>query len=219
VTVTAKEKGAIEVDAFTDFSGQVKRWQPIGPLLYRAANGQEKLAFLRDGQGRWQIVAGFPAVVYQRASFLQDMRFNQPLLIGALSIMALTLLFWPIAALVRRHYHQRLEMDAPQRRGRLWVRLACAVNIAFVLVMLQTLSSNDPGAFTERHDLRLNLVQAGGVLGALGTLLVLVACLRFWRDPSLWFWTKVWNGLVFMACAAFTWFVLYWNLLDFGKNY
>jgi len=57
------------------------------------------------------------------------------------------------------------------------------------------------------------------VLGALGTLLVLIACLRSWRDRNLWIWAKVWNFLVLAACLGFTWFVLYWNLLDFSKNY
>jgi hypothetical protein len=121
--------------------------------------------------------------------------------------------------MIRGHYHYRLEMDAAQRRGRLWTRVVCAVNILFVVLMLQTLSSDSPVAFSEKADLHLNLIQAGGVLGAMGTLLVLIACLRFWRDQSLWFWTKVWNFIVLVACIGFTWFVLYWNLLDFSKNY
>jgi CubicO group peptidase (beta-lactamase class C family) len=219
VTVTREGKGDIKVDALKDFSGHVKTWQEIGPLLYRAVNGQEKLAFRRDDRGRMQIVTGFPAVVYQRASFLQDKKYNLPLLIGSLAVMGLTLLAWPVAAMVRRHYHYRLEMDAAQRRSRLWMRLVCAVNVLFVVIMVQTLSSDNPGVFSERLDLNLNLVQAGGVLGVMGTVLVLIACLRFWRDQSLWFGAKVWSFLVLIACVGFTWFVLYWNLLDFSKNY
>jgi hypothetical protein len=105
------------------------------------------------------------------------------------------------------------------RRARLWIRLVCALDIVFILALLLTFSKVDPGDLSEKLDLRLNLFQAIGVLGALGTLLVAIATLRSWRDSSLWFWTKVWNLLVLIACVGFTWFVLYWNMLDFSKNY
>jgi CubicO group peptidase (beta-lactamase class C family)/fluoride ion exporter CrcB/FEX len=219
ISVIPADNGEIKVDALKDFNGEVKKWQEISPLVYRAVNGQELLGFRRDEQGYLQLVPNFPAVIYQRASFLHDQRHNQPLLIGCLIIMALTLLFWPIGALIRRHYHQRLEMETPQRRGRLWIRLVCALNIIFVVAMLQTFSNADVGAFNEKLDLHINLIQAVGVLGALGTLLVLIACLRSWRDPNQWVWAKVWNLLVLLACIGFTWFLLYWNLLDFSKNY
>lgn len=219
LAVTAEDNGEIKVDAMKDFNGEIKKWQEISPLLYRAVNGQELLGFRRDAQGRLQLVPNFPAVVYQRASFLHDKKYNQPLLIGSLVIMALTLLFWPAGALIRRHYHQRLEMETPQRRGRLWIRLVCALNITFIAVLLQTFSNAGAGSFSEKLDLHLNLIQAVGVLGAMGTVLVLIACLRAWRDPNQWVWAKVWNLLVLLACVGFTWFVLYWNMLDFSKNY
>jgi CubicO group peptidase (beta-lactamase class C family) len=219
LTVTPEDKGDIKVDVLKDFNGEVRTWREIRPMLYRAVNGQEKLAFRRDTGGHLQMVTGFPAILGQRASRLQDKTFNLSLLIGSLGIMALTLLAWPIAGVIRNHYHHRLEMDLSQRRGRLWIRLVCLLDILFVLIMVHMLSSDDPGVFSEKLDLRLNLVQAGGVLGAMGTVLVLIACLRLWRDSSVWFWTKIWNVMVLLACVGFTWFVLYWNLLDFSKNY
>ncbi len=219
VTPAEKNSGDIKVDALKDFNGEVKKWQEIGPLVYRAVNGQERIAFRRDERGRLQLVPNFPAVVYQRVSLLQDKKFNLPLLIGCLVIMALTLLFWPVGAMIRRHYHQRLELDAGQRRARLWIRLVCALDIIFVVAMIQAFSTTEAGSLSEKLDLHLNLIQAVGVLGALGTVLVLIACLRSWRDRNLWVWAKVWNFLVLAACLGFTWFVLYWNLLDFSKNY
>src|SRR5262249_33976514 len=90
VTVTRDEKGDIKVDALRDFGGHVKSWQPIGPLLYRDSNGESRIAFRRDEHGRLQLVPNFPAMVYQRTSVLQDRKYNQPVLIGSLVIMALT---------------------------------------------------------------------------------------------------------------------------------
>jgi CubicO group peptidase (beta-lactamase class C family) len=219
LAVTPEANGDIQVTALKDFSGQTKVWREIGPLLYRAANEQDLIAFRRADNGRMQLLPNFPAVIYQRASLLQDNNFNIPVLISCLVIMGLTLVFWPVGAIIRAHYHQRLEMDAPLRRGRSWIRMVCALNVLFVVAMLLTLSGNGAGTFSDKLDLRLNLIQVVGVLGALGTVLVLIACLRSWRDRNLWMWAKAWNLLVLLACLSFAWFVLYWNLLDFNLNY
>jgi CubicO group peptidase (beta-lactamase class C family) len=219
LTVIPEDNGDIKIDPVKDFNGQLKKLQEIGPLLYRAVNGQEKVAFRRDEHGRLQMVIGIAAIVYQRAHTLQEKKLNLPLLIGSLAIMALTLLFWPVGALIRRHYHQRLELDSGMRRARLWIRVVCALDIVFIVGLLLTFSSINPGDLSEKLDLHINLLQGVGVLGAIGTLLVLIACIRSWRDSNLWFWAKVWNLLVLLACIGFTWFVLYWNMLDFSKNY
>jgi CubicO group peptidase (beta-lactamase class C family) len=219
VTPAEKDSGRIKVDASRNFNGEVKEWQEIAPLVYRAVNGQDKLVFRRDERGRLQLVLNFPAVVYQSVSLLQDKKFNLPLLIGCLIIMGLTLLFWPVGAMIRRHYHQRLELDAGQHRDRLWIRLVCALDIIFVAAMIHAFSNIEDASLSGSRDLQLNLIQAVAVLGALGTLLVLIACLRAWRDRNLWVWAKVGNFLVLLASIGFTWFVLYWNLLDFSKNY
>jgi CubicO group peptidase (beta-lactamase class C family) len=218
-TVIPQENGDIKIDPVKDFNGQLRRWQEIGPLFYRAVNGQEKLVFRRDDHGRLQMIVGIAAITYQRAHTLQAKKYNLPLVISCLTVMALTLLFWPVGAVIRRHYHQHLEMDSGTRRARLWIRLVCALDIVFIVGLLLTFSSINPGDLSEKLDLHINLLQSIGVLGALGTLLVLIACLRSWRDSNLWFWTKIWNLLVLVACIGFTWFVLYWNMLDFSKNY
>jgi len=131
----------------------------------------------------------------------------------------LTLVFWPIGALARRHYHQRLELDQYQLSARLWIRLVCALNIIFVLGMFATFANADIADLSEKLDLRINAIQVVGVLGVIGLLLVIIACWRSWSDRSVGTGAKLWNVLVLLACGGFVWFVLYWNLLDFRRNY
>lgn len=217
--VTALPDGKIKIDQFKDFSGETKTWQEIGPLLYRAENGQELLAFRRDNNGRLQLVPNFPAVVYQRATLQDNAPFNQALIIFALCVMGLTLVLWPVGAFVRRHYHQRMEISDATAQGRLWIRLVCALDIIFIAALALVLSGGAPGDFSEKLDLRIHLVQAIGVLGALGTILVLIACVRSWRDRNYWWFARFWNFVILLACAAFLWFAIYWNLLNFNLNY
>jgi len=219
VHVTPQADGIIKVEPLKDFNGELKTWQEVGPLIYRAVNGQELLAFRRDDKNRLQLVPNFPAVVYQHTSLWNNGTFNTALLVGCLSVMALTLLFWPAGAFVRRHYHHRLEMDTSTMQGRLWIRAVCALNIIFILAIVMAISSDDPGVFSEKLDLRIHLIQIIGVLGVAGTFLVFVAAVRSWRDHAVWWWAKMWNAVVLLACLGFVWFVIYWNVLDFNLNY
>jgi hypothetical protein len=88
-----------------------------------------------------------------------------------------------------------------------------------VFGMLLSVSSDDPGALSEKSDLRIHIFQALGVLGATGTVLVFMGAVRSWRDGGMWWWSKAWNLVVLAACAAFVWISIYWNLLDFNLNY
>jgi hypothetical protein len=219
VQVTTDADGAIKVEPFKDFNGEIKKWREIAPLVYRAVDGQDLLAFRRDEHGHMQLVPNFPAVVYQRVSFFGSSDFNQGLILSVLIIMALTLLCWPAAAMVRGHYHQRLDLDPRHKRLRFWVRVVCAVDIFFLVAFYLALTNEAAGAFSPKLDLKLQALQGVGVAGALGTVLVLLACVRSWKDNNFGWWAKVWNFFVLLACVAFVWFSFHWNLLNFNMNY
>jgi CubicO group peptidase (beta-lactamase class C family) len=219
VEVTPDENGTIKVEPFKDFNGQIKKWQEIAPLVYRSVNGQDLLAFVRDYNGNMLLAPNFPAAADQRVSLVQSADFSQILILGVLIILGLTLLCWPVAAIIRGHYHQRLELDPSYLRLRPWVRVVCAVDIAFLLIFLTVLTSGGIGALSSRTDLKFHAIQTLGILGALGTIVVLVATLRSWRDRQAWFWSKVWNLLLLLACLGFVWFSYHWNLLNFNVNY
>ena len=219
VRVMPDENGTLKIEPFKDFNGQIKKWQEIAPLVYRSVNGQDLLAFVHDAQGNMVLAPNFPAAAEQRISLLKSADFNQALIVGVLVVLGLTLVCWPIAAMIRGHYHQRLDLDAGYLRLRPWVRLVCAVDIAFVLIFLMVLTGDGINALSSKTDLKFHAIQCLGVLGALGTILVLLASLRSWRDQHAWFWGKVWNLLLLLACLGFVWFSWHWNLLNFNLNY
>ena len=219
VQVTPDENGTIKVEPFKDFNGQIKKWQEIAPLVYRSVNGQDLLAFVHDDKGNMVLAPNFPAAAEQRVSLIQSADFNQALILGVLIILGLTLLCWPLAAIIRGHYHQQLDLDSSYMRLRPWVRVFCAVDIVFLIVFLMVLTSAGPNALSSRTDFKFHAIQSLGVLGAIGTAVVLMAALRSWKDPHAWFWGKVWNLLILLACLGFVWFSGHWNLLNFNLNY
>jgi CubicO group peptidase (beta-lactamase class C family) len=219
VRVTPDENATIKVEPFKDFNGQIKKWQEIAPLVYRSLNGQDLLAFVHDYNGNMVLAPNFPAAAEQRVSLVQSADFNQALIVGVLIILGLTLLCWPLAAVIRGHYHQRLELDPSYMRLRPWVRVVCAVDVIFLVVFLTVLTSGGISVLSSRTDFKFEAIQLLGVLGAVGTIVVLLASLRSWRDPHAWFWGKVWNLLLLLACLGFVWFSYHWNLLNFNMNY
>jgi hypothetical protein len=182
-------------------------------------NGQDLIAFRRDEKGRLQLVPNFPAALFQRATFLQDGGFNQALILACVVVMGLTLVFWPVGAVVRDHYHVRMEMDHGTRQGRLWIRLACALNLIFFFALFLAVSDDDPGSLSTKRDWLIHIIQGVGVLGVLGTIALVMGVFRSWGDRNLWWWSKFWNLLVLLASAGFVWFLIYWNILDFNLNY
>jgi CubicO group peptidase (beta-lactamase class C family) len=219
VQIKPDENGTIKAEDIKDFNGQPKKWQEIAPLVYRSVNGQDLLAFRRDEQGRMQLDPNFPAVVLQRVGLTANSDFNQLLILSVLIVLGLTLVCWPLAAIIRGHYHVRLELDPAYMRLRPWVRAVCAMIFVFCIGLFIALSGDSPGALSARSDLKFHIIQGVGLIGALGTTVVLLACFRSWRDSHVWFWTKIWNLLLALACAGFVWFALHWNLLNFSMNY
>jgi CubicO group peptidase (beta-lactamase class C family) len=214
------DDGGIKVIPFKDFNGQIKRFREIRPLVYRDINGQDRIAFQKGENGRLEMRVGFPAIAFQRISWFNTSPWNTTLVAFAVIIMALVLLLWPVAAVIRRHYGWKLELTSPQRISRRIIRLVCAIDIAFFLgLLLAVLSADDLVLLSGKLDPVFVLIEIIGLIGAIGTLLVIYAVLRVWRDQSLWRWTRALNLLILLACLGFTWFLIHWNLINFNLKY
>jgi hypothetical protein len=162
----------------------------------------------------------FPAIVFQRTSWQDATPWNRFLLLSSLSILALTLVFWPVAAFVRAHYRSRLELSSQQQRLRVIVRLVCVLDIVFAIGMVLTLGGDDPTTLLSgKLDSRLFFFQGIGLLGVFGSLAVIYATIRSWGERNLWFWAKAWNLLVMLACIGLAWFAIHWNLVNFNMSY
>ena len=219
--VTQNTDGSISASAFKELSGQPKHFREIAPLLFREVNGQSLLGFKSDDSGRLVMAIDFPFMVFQKARWFESSLFNMIILIGSLTVFALTLLLWPMAALVRRHYGRKLDLSPAERRWRLLVRMVCAVDLAFVLAFLAALSgaSDDPSKLNRGLDPVLHIVELIGFVGVLGTLAALYNSSRFWNYRDRWWWAKIHHAGIALACLGFSWFVLHWNVLHWGLNY
>ena len=219
--VFTNSDGTISLEDLKDLNGQPKKLRETGPLMFRAVDNQDRVAFKRDDAGRLVMVTDFPVFVFQRSPWYENSGLNLPLIIGALAVLALTMVLWPVAALVRRHYGRKLILTPQQRRLRIIARLACLLDLIFVIALATffTMTEKDIGLLSPRFDPVLRIIQIVGWLGIVGTLAVLYSALRSWREPERWWLSKVADTVIAAACVAFVWFVYVWNMLHWSLRY
>lgn len=219
--VHPNKDGTISADAFKDLNGTPKKFVEIAPLLFRDVNGQDRVGFKRDDTGRMILVIDFPFMVFQRATWYENSGLNLPILIFSVVVLLLTLLLWPVAALVRRHYGRKLELTPQQRKLRRLIRIVCAVELAFLAFFMGffAMGLKDLSIFYPKYNPLLRTIQIVGWLGVLGGVLVLYRVLRSFAERGRWLGSRISDGLVAFACLGFIWFVFAWNMLHWSLKY
>ena len=220
-TVSPVGEGDIEVPQLTGPNGKPKRWQAIGPMTFLDRDGQDKLIFKPDQNGQMQMVLPYPFFVGHRVGSLQNGKLLLTVLAISLGIMLLTLILWPIAWFVRRHYGHRLELTSSERLLRIAVRIVFALNLIFIAALfgLTMYGLTHLEIFSDRGSTWFRLAQMIGLVGAAGTLVVLVNAVAAWISKRRRIWGKLQATIMLLACLGFIWFALAGNLLRFSSNY
>jgi CubicO group peptidase (beta-lactamase class C family) len=218
--VFANAGDTISVDALKDLDGQPKKFHEIGPLMFREVHGQDRIAFKRDDTGRLVMVIDYPFFVFQRSPATENSAFNVPTIIVAIAIFVLTLLLWPVGALLRRHYGHPLTLTPQQRRLRLIVRLTCLLDLVFLVLFVGFFATaeKDIGILSPRFNPLLRTIQLVGWLGLLGTLAALYGAWQSWKERHWWL-SRLGDTLIAVSCLGFVWFVFVWNMLHWSLRY
>jgi len=205
---------------FKKENGQPRRFREIAPMLFKSVDGPEKVAFVKDGNGRRVCYLDFPFMVLQEVDVALDKQaFNYVVMGLGIGVVVLTILFWPVSAILRKHYKQLLMLDPPARKWRRWAKIACIIDLIYLLGFLWAFTLLQKLELGSGGDFKLHLLQVIGVLGGVGGLLTIICAMKSWTDSTQWVWYKVWNTLLAVGCVGFFWFLVHWHLLNFSLNY
>jgi hypothetical protein len=219
--VFPNDDGSVSVSDLKDLNGEPKKFKEIGPMLFRETDGQDRLGFKKDDAGRWVLVIDYPFMVFQKSAWYLNSAFNLPLIVASIVIMALALLLWPVSALTRRHYVQRLNWPPRDRKLRLWVRVACALGLIFLagFAMFFSMAEKDIAIVSPAYNPLLRLLQLLGWLACLGAVLAIYNAVRSWREKDRWMGSKLIETAICLALLGFVWFVFTWNMLHLSLKY
>jgi hypothetical protein len=211
--------GTLSVDALKEPSGEPKKFEEIQPLLYRQVHGQDLVGFKKDSSGNWQFQMDYPFFIFQRVGFLEGKPFNFFLLIFGLVVVLLTVLLWPVGAIIRKHYGRPLELSPGERRQRLLARLVCLLFLVVCIGWVAAISLTD--SITALNSLPPWIIIFGllGVVCAIGTIFVVLNAVRSWGTSGRWIWAKLHDVALALACLSLVWFLFTWKLLSFKTNF
>jgi CubicO group peptidase (beta-lactamase class C family) len=226
--VTANEDGSITTTGgylSRDLEDTQQRWVEVKPLLFRAEDRNEYIAFREDGDGRALYLSGDadPTVAYEKVSPYEAPRLHLGLLAGSLSILMLTAVAWPAGALISRRYKKRYGEPTGDksgadtktaRRARILAWGVCAFDLLFVIgVALAFSSLEETLAYGASPSLIaiLTLPLPSAVLAA-G---VLVYAVLAWERRYWGVFGRLHYSLVALSALTFVALLGYYNLLGF----
>lgn len=225
-TVTANLKdNTISMTGLNGLNRQPLHFREIAPMVFREVDGKAKIAFANDATGERIAYVNYdifyPSSVFQQVhSTLDKKSFNSFVLGFSLSVIILTLLAWPGAALMRKHYAKPLVLTPNEKRSRLVVHLVCLSIVIYILGLLAFASTlTDVSMLSARSDHWLRILQAIALVAGLGSLAVIYNSISCWTNTRRWFWSKIWSTFQAMACVGFFWFIFHWNLLSLNLKY
>lgn len=217
--VSVNKDGTISMGQ-RDLAGQPKHFREIATLVFREVNGQDLVAFKKDPSGRMVMGIDYPFMVYQKADWYDSGPFNNVVLFGSLGILALTVVLWPVGALVRRHYDRPLKLDPGESSRRLIVRIVCLLDVAFALAWLALVSNlSGAGKLSDALDPTIRLIQVAGWIGVIGALVALYDAWLALGASTRWWFSRLHAVAIAVACVGFSWFIYHWNMLHLSLKF
>ena len=142
IRVTADDSGKISADGVETLSNQPQDFQPIGPLLWRAAGGQTRLAARARGSdiAMWGEDENAPVEVNIPPAWYKNGTVLKPALIAAVASLLTTAAFWPVVALFRYRYGSRFALSGPAAHAYRLTRVAAFLDALVILAWIATLA-------------------------------------------------------------------------------
>jgi CubicO group peptidase (beta-lactamase class C family) len=216
-SVTSDKEGVVRVEGMKNQSGDLKRWREIAPLIYREVDGLEKIGFRRNASGFVDELLPFPAIYEgQRVPWYASKVFVGVLVGGSLLLALLTVLLWPVAAIIRKRYQRPLFDTKSNRLLYFFSRIVCLGQVIFVLAPI-IMFSQGLEHIVILGDAINPWLQAFHVTGWIliaGMVLLIITAVRFVRLPGHGFWFRAHAILLAIGGIAFGLFAWQFHLLD-----
>ena len=219
--VVAKDDGTIVIPALTGLNGQPKVWREVEPYVWREVGGQERLA-ARIENGRVRFL-GFDQAggieVLLPVSAMQSSAWILPAMLVAIVVLLVTVIGWPVAALVRRRYGAAFALVGQQALAYRLTRVAAIVGLVFLLGWALIIQSglSDLAVFS-RIGGRVALLHTLGFVCLIGAGVAIWNAWLVWKGSAKW-WSKAWSVALATSCVLVVWFGFAFNLIGVRLQY
>jgi hypothetical protein len=221
--LSVDKDGYLTAASFKGRNGAARRYREIAPFVWRDIDSGWRLAAkVVDGKvQRFSIDEISPFTVYEPSPWWRSASWLVPSVeIGFIALL-LTTLLWPVAAIIRRRNHLKLDLVGRDERGRMLSRIGAAavtlVSLAW-MVLFVALSSRTtllgPGL-----DPLLFLMHLLSILGYVGGAALLIwAAAIAWTGKRSW-QGKLWTSVLALSAVAMLWMAWVYHLTSFTSRY
>jgi CubicO group peptidase (beta-lactamase class C family) len=221
--VSVGAKGELVVPQLKGLNGLPTKWIETAPFVWQDADGHEQLAakVVDDRVVRFSFGLVAPFDVYLRTPAAHNGAWLVPSLCASLAVLVLTVVFWPVTAIVRRRYGVGLDLP------RTALRAYRASKIAALLILLgfgawaMSIVSmfSDLNKTTSAFDPVLRFDQVFGFIAFVGGFL-----LALWNLQAVWTGNRRWPAKLWSIALVFSAFIMLWialafHLISWGVNY
>ena len=167
------------------------------------------------------MIITYPFMTFQKVGLWQNSKVMLPVLAVSLIVMLLTLIFWFVGWLIRRHYGGKLELTRLEWWLRIGVRAVFALALIFLIAMVGLLmyAISNLDFLSDAGVVWFQIVQVIGVIAAIGTLIVFFDTIHAWISGRYRIWGKLQATIFALACLGFLWFVFAGHLLYFTSTF
>jgi CubicO group peptidase (beta-lactamase class C family) len=223
IRVDLDAQGGLRVKAAPGIGGEDRKWVEIAPFVWRESDGKMRLAAqVEDGRVvRFGLDSSSPYMLFEPAPWYLSIAWLNPAILASLGVLFLTVLSWPVVALVRRY-----QGVVPPRGIHPW--RAYRLSRAFAGLVLVVLACWFRFASALLGDFSSMNGELDWALGALqvATPLVLLAALGLavWNAVLVWKakgrrFEKGWSLLLTLSVLVILWMAKGFHLIGAGFDF
>jgi len=216
------DDGTISSDEIVDLAGNPRKLREVAPMRWQELHGTgQVIAIMKDGVVQRVYTSDLPPIMaITRAPFWHG-AWNLPLFIAMCAMLALTVLFWPIKAILRWRYEAPFVLQGREAALYRLSRLAALCDVVFLggFLALFTYGNENLAVFTSTYDWLFRILQAVGILGFIGTVALVWNFFAGFGNSGRPWWTKLTDLLLALAGIVYVYFVVAEKLITLSLNY
>ncbi len=223
VKVVVNEDGTISTPLLKDLNGEPSKWKEIAPWVWRKADGKARMAAeVKDGKvTRFTAEWISPFMYMERSTGAKGVGWLMPATVASLAALALTVLFWPVAALVRRRYRKPLPYAGVEAKAYRYGRIGALLSLAAIGGWIGTILMMfaDLKMLSSRFDWLVYVLHIFGTIAVFaGLALALWHLSVVWKAPKRPL-GKIWAIVLVLAAAVCAWVAVAYHLVGLSANY
>jgi CubicO group peptidase (beta-lactamase class C family) len=220
--VVANPDGTITFSMVRGFNDVPKKWREIAPFVWVETDGKARLAAkVVDGKVVRFGIDNYPFMVFDKAPVAKAAFWLMPATMVALGAIALTVVLWPINAIVRWRYRQPFPLEGRDAQAHRWVRIGAAAAATSVAAWIGTVVSmlDDLSLVTAKTDWWLQTLHVLGTLGVFaGVGLTAWNVWVVWSGKRSWF-ARLWSIVLLLSTLVLAWVAIAYHLVGLGAEY